>query len=265
MNRIFLPLIIGLVISLTDAVAQQNKSKEQDYATVTWIEKNGQQYKLMMNHSEQIDLDSNTLVWQNPITIYSSENAINSSNLTTLSSGQQFLFWAEYNKNGLSTLRSMTRDNKLGEWSEPITFFNQGTENIGISTLRHDSKLWVFWASTSEQLPDIVYKEYSAGKWQPIKNLHPKNSAPDLHPTAHFNTDNELIVNWLSYSFLQSSYTTAEKKIDDGFDIPSEIDTISIDEVKRPVFLPYNQSITIRFPRNLRNQSRVLLPTPNSF
>ena len=258
MKHIFLPFIVGLVISLTDVVAQQNKPIEQDYATVTWIEKNGQRYNLMMSHSEQIDLKSNTLVWQKPTIIYSSKNAINSSNLTTLSSGQQFLFWAEYNSNGSSILRSMNRDNKFSEWSEPTTFFNQGTENIGISTVRQGSKLWVFWASTSEQLPDIVYRQYLAGQWQTVENLHPENSTPDLHPTAHFNTDNELIVNWLSYSHLQSSYITAEKKIDDGFDIPSEIDTISVEEVKRPIFLPYNQSITIRFPRNLRNQSRVL-------
>lgn len=257
MKRIFLPLIFALAFSLTGANAQKNKPVTQDYATVTWIEKKGQQYELMMNHSEQIDLDSKTLIWQKPTVIYSSKNAINSSNLTTLSSGQQFLFWAEY-RNSSPILRSMTRENKLGEWSEPATFFSQGTENIGISTVRQGSKLWVFWASTSEQLPDILYKEYSAEKWQSVQNLHPKNSTPDLHPSAHFNTNNELIVNWLSYSHLQSSYITAEKKIDDGFDIPSEIDTISIEEVKRPIFLPYNQSITIRFPRNLRNQSRVL-------
>lgn len=263
----FIVLLFAVMIAYlslsTDSLAQVNANAIDDvnytppFAVTTWTERNDKTYTIITRSCLSLATKTKNAVWSEPLTVHESEHPIISSNLVTLSNGSQILIWSQHEKSK-STIRFKTKDPLRDNWSEPDFLFKQGTENIGLSTLRINQTVWAFWASTQHSLPDINYAIYANGRWGTASTLHPENNVPDLLPIASINEDNDIEVNWLSYSFLHSDYQQAKKTISNSLVKPSQVDIINPEEFETPFFLPQNQSVTIRFPRNHYQQSSLI-------
>ncbi len=235
---------------------------DKAFATATWVESSQDKFQVFESSCYELVGPNKTPHWTNATVIHSSTRPITSTSLVTLLNDTQILFWSEQNRSK-TLIRYKSRKSIEEEWSKPLTLHDQGTENIGINLFRKDNKVWAFWAATDPKgvknsLPDIIYREFGNGLWGPAKPVHANNNVPDIQPTSALNSDGDLVVEWLSYSFLQSTYIRAQKKISNGFDINGLVDIINVDGFENPDFLPSGQAITLRFPQNHFTQSRIV-------
>ncbi len=240
------------LIALILLVCPLLKAEATPLAIATWVETEQNAFQIVASQLLEAE-NGDEPQWQAPAVLHRSENAMTSSNLVALASGEQLLFWAEAIKSK-SSIWYKSRANQASDWSEPLPLYRKGSENIGASALRVGDQLWLFWASSDEGLPDIKYMIRDSG-WSKPQSVHAPNDVPDLHPSATLSPNGEVQLSWLTYSFLQSDYVNARKEIESSLDTPVPVDIIDVDKFTVPSFLPSGRAVTIRFPKNSQHQS----------
>lgn len=217
-------------------------------ALVAWIEASNGIYQILTSALGDDDK------WSLPHVQLTSKSAIASPNFVQLNNGTHYLFWAQLDQENAS-IRYKTKQANEKKWRDEVILDEGKKENIGISVTRHADQLWVFWASTQNNLPDILYKTFESGVWSEAKPVHPANRIPDLKPRSYINDKNEIVVEWLTFSNIQSSYTVAKKSFDLKVDHAFEPDPIAVEDIKFPDFIPTGRVASAHFPLNTYQQS----------
>jgi hypothetical protein len=245
--------LIALIIALSlwsGHVSSGPKELSQTEVVATWVERLFDKYTIKTSQKDQSGK------WSEIDIAHISKNQINSATILTRETGQQFLFWSETDHNtNEQIIMYKTRLFDQSEWSLPRIFYEDGSENIGISLLRRNQEIWVFWASTAAELPDIYYKVYSAGNWSREQLAHEANDVPDFKPTASLANNGQVMLSWLSFDLDKGDYVYKEEVISQALDSTTLSDKIDDLNVELPSFIPPERSISLRFPNNDLNQS----------
>lgn len=261
-------------------------------AEVVWVSRGDDQLGRPVNQILYSSLRNDE--WSLGNVIYTSEYSLTTPSIFTMHHGQKVVVWSEllphktvlmYQLSGEArsgaasvaevsdvavSINGANNDTANGEeannyapsWSEATLLSDVGIENLGPALMESgDGQLWAFWSAHQNDNDDIYQSHFNGASWSAAARVHNKNSVPDYAPSAFLNEDNQLIVEWKSFSATLNRYQTAQKTVAEGSrDDRKLVSTTvkqdktlpepSLSDIVQPSFLPANALHIVHFPSN---------------
>ncbi len=194
--------------------------------------------------------------WQEPSTIYETDNEVASVVSSTLRNGEKIVFWTEVNR--------LKREIFYGilDFSESATLTIKRVRKLSTGCdsclavfpiLESDGFLRLFWSDTKDGLDDIFTARYDGIEWSQFERVNHLNDVPDILPVAELDYFGNTVVQWKSYSRVAGRYLTAKRQFGSNVtngENQQKFADISANQIPRPADLPYNSRLFYHLPEN---------------